>query len=131
MIKNDKLLIHFLYESLSDVNLNGNKIKKWRDLTKEFMCQYKLNIEMAQSQSNLRSMMKRNNEFIKEYNQKWHEMAAQIHPSLLKKLISIFICTFKSPYFEYLIGNSSAYFIDIVTTTEKIDHSLKLEKIRN
>jgi len=58
-------------------------------------------------------------------------MAAQIHPLLLEKkeLISIFIYTFK--HFEYLIGNSLANFMDIVTTTKKIDRTLKLGNIRN
>jgi hypothetical protein len=60
-------------------------------------------------------------------------MAAQIHPLLLEKkeLISIFIYTFKQPYFEYLIGNSLAYFMDIMTTTKKIDRTLKLGNIIN
>jgi hypothetical protein len=48
-----------------------------------------------------------------------------------KELISIFIYTFKQQYFEYLIGNSIAYFMDIVTTTKMIDRTLKLGNIRN
>ena len=45
--------------------------------------------------------------------------------------MSIFIYTFKSLYFGYLIGNSSTYFIDVVVAVERIKQSLKLERLQN
>lgn len=50
VIKNDKLLIHFFYETLSSaaltwyMNLDVNKIKKYKYLAKASMCKYKFNI---------------------------------------------------------------------------------------
>jgi len=49
---------------------------------------------------------------------------------LEKKIISIFISTFKYPYFEYLIGNSF-YFINVVIVTKRIEQSLKFRMVKN
>jgi hypothetical protein len=53
VVDDEKLLIHFFQDSLSDtaltwyIRLNNTKVKKWKDLVDAFMRQYKFNIYMG------------------------------------------------------------------------------------
>jgi hypothetical protein len=53
-------------------------------------------------------MKKGNKESVREYVQRWRELAAQVNPPLLEKeMIGLFLSTFKALYFEYLVGRSA------------------------
>lgn len=67
------LLIHYFYESLSEVafmwfmQLDNSKIRRWKDLMDAFLKQYQFNMDVSLDQSNLRAMEKKSTEMIKEY----------------------------------------------------------------
>jgi hypothetical protein len=79
VINDDKLLIHFsikvwkVLPFLWYISLDTSKIKKWKDLAKAFLCQYKFNKEVASNKSSLQAMKKRANGTIKEYVRHWRE----------------------------------------------------------
>jgi hypothetical protein len=61
----------------------------------------------------------------------WRDLAAQVHPPLLEKeMANLFTNTFKTSYFEFLIGNASQHFIDLVIVAKKIEQAIKVEKIK-
>ena len=61
----------------------------------------------------------------------WRDLAAQVHPPLLEKeMANLFTNTFKMSYFEFLIGNASQHFIDLVIVAKRIEQVIKVEKIK-
>jgi hypothetical protein len=59
----------------------------------------------------------KNNVSVKEYAMRLCERATQVYPILLEnELNSIFINTLKTSYYDYLTGNSLAYYIEIIST---------------
>jgi len=62
VVYNEKLLIHFFQDSLSDVaftwymRLDNTKIKKWKDLVDAFIRQYKFNMDVGPDRSSLQAM---------------------------------------------------------------------------
>jgi hypothetical protein len=136
VVDDEKLLIHFFQDSLSDaaltwyIRLDNTKVKKWKDLVDAFMKQYKFNIDMSPDRSSLQAMEKDNKESIREYTQRWREAATQVNPFLLEKeMINLFVNTFKAPYFEYLVGSSAQHFTDLVVIAERIEQATGLGKI--
>jgi len=76
--------------------------------------------------------MIQSNELIKDYDLRLREMATQVYPFLLEnELTTIFIDTLDASYFDYLIGNLSTYFIDMVKATKKMEQWLELGRIRS
>lgn len=79
VVYNEKLLIHFFQDRLSDVALNwymcldNIKAKGWKDLVDAFFRQYKLNMDMAPDKSILQAMEKGNKESMREHTQRWRE----------------------------------------------------------
>ena len=72
-----------------------------------------------------------NKEFIREYAQRWREVVAQINPSLLKKeMVNMFINTFKTPYFKYLVVSATQCFNDLMIVTKRIEQANKVGKIK-
>jgi hypothetical protein len=121
VVDDEKLLIHFFQDSLSDValtwymRLDNTKVKKWKDLVDAFMRQYKFNIDVGPHRLNLQAMEKNNKESIREYARRWSEVAAQFNPRMLEKeMISLFSNSFKASYFEYLVRSSAQHFTDLV-----------------
>ncbi|KAJ6882796.1 hypothetical protein NC651_029160 [Populus alba x Populus x berolinensis] len=97
VVDDEKLLIHFFQDSLSDVSLtwymrlDNTKVKKWKDLVDAFMRQYKFNIDMGPDRLSLQAIEKDNKESIREYARRWSELAAQVNPLMLeKKMITLF-----------------------------------------
>jgi len=136
VVYDEKLLIHFFQDSLSDVALtwyiwlDTTKIKKWKDLVDAFIRQYKLNMDVGFDRPSLQAMEKDNKESIREYAQRWRETAAQVNPPLLEiEMINLFVNTFKTSYFEYLIGSSTQNFFDLVVVAERIEQAIRLGKI--
>lgn len=79
---NDQLLIYYFQDSLTSVvlrwymGLDSGSIRTFNDLDEAFVKQYKHNVDMAPDRDQLRSMSQRYKETIKEYAQRWRELAA-------------------------------------------------------
>jgi hypothetical protein len=138
VVDDEKLLIHFFQDSLSDVfltwymRLDNTKVKKWKDLVDAFMRQYKFNIDVGPDRLSLQAMEKDNKESIREYARRWSELAAQVDPPMLEKeMINLFSDTFKAPYFEYLVRSSAQHFTDLVVIAERIEQAIEFDKIAN
>jgi hypothetical protein len=73
VVYDEKLLIHFFQDSLSDATfiwymlLDNTKVKKWKDLVDAFIRQYKLNMDAGLDRLSLQAMEKDNKESIREY----------------------------------------------------------------
>ncbi|XP_020225338.1 uncharacterized protein LOC109807232 [Cajanus cajan] len=110
-VSNEKLLIHYFQESLSDAALNwymqldGGKIQTWKQLADAFLRRYKYNIDLIPDRSDLQNLSKKGDESFKTYAQRWREMVAQ------------------------MIGNTSTLFADIVTIGDRVEQGLKSGKI--
>ena len=136
VVQDEKLLIHFFQDSLSDValtwymRLDNTKVKGWKDLVDAFIRQYKFNMDIAPDRSSLHSLEKGHKESVREYAQRWRETAAQVNPPLLEKeMISLFSNTFKAPYFEYLVGSAAQSFSDLVVIAERIEQAIRMGRI--
>jgi hypothetical protein len=87
---------------------------------------------MASTTLDLQRRQMKNNVSVKEYAMRLCERATQVYPILLEnELNSIFINTLKTSYYDYLTSNSLAYFIEIISTVERVEQGLKLRRIRN
>ncbi|RDX57795.1 hypothetical protein CR513_62935, partial [Mucuna pruriens] len=74
-------------------------------------------------------MAKKDHEGFKEYAQKWCELAAQVQPPLIEKeMVSTFIDTLPSPFYEIVIGSVSPNFTDLVIIGERVEVGLKRGK---
>jgi hypothetical protein len=96
-----------------------------------FVKQYKYNMGITRDRSNLSLLKKKDKKTIREYAQMWRDLVAQVHPPLLEKeMVNLFTNTFKTSYFEFLIGNASQHFIDLVIVAKRIEQAIKVEKIK-
>ncbi|KAL9334464.1 hypothetical protein Peur_074603 [Populus x canadensis] len=72
VVQDEKLLIHFFQDSLSDValtwymRLDNTKVKGWKDLVDAFIRQYKFDMDIAPDRSSLHSLEKGHKESIRE-----------------------------------------------------------------
>jgi len=88
---NDKLLIHFFQESLTDValrwymSLESANIRTFNNLANAFIQQYNYNSYMAPDRSEVQAMTQKDKESFKEYAQRWRCIAAQVRPPLDEK----------------------------------------------
>jgi hypothetical protein len=84
----DKLMIHCFQDSLAGASFNwymqleGSRIRSWRDLANAFIQQYQYNLDMAPSRTQLQNMTQKEGESFKIYAQRWRELAAQVRPPL-------------------------------------------------
>ena len=70
-------------------------------------------------------------EGFKEYAQKWRDLAGRVQPPLTdRELVDMFLGTLSGPFFNHLIGNSSAGFTDLILTGERIEAGMKSGKIQ-
>jgi hypothetical protein len=98
VVHNEKLLMHFFQDSLSGaalswyMRLDNTKIKKWKDLVDAFVKQYKYNMDIAPDRNSLSNLEKRDKESIREYAQRWRDLAAQVHPPLFGQRDGQSIC---------------------------------------
>jgi hypothetical protein len=87
-------------------------------------------MEVALDRSSLLVMEKGNKETVREYILRWREKASHVQPSLLEKeMVTLFSNTFKSPYFEHLVGSSAQHFYDAVTIAERIEQTIKIGRM--
>ena len=70
-------------------------------------------------------------EGFKEYAQRWRDLAGRVQPPLTdRELVDMFLGTLSGPFFNHLIGNSSAGFTDLILTGERIEAGIKSGKIQ-
>jgi hypothetical protein len=114
VVHDEKLLMHLFQDSLSGaalswyMRLDNTKIRKWKDLVDAFVKQYKYNMDIASDRTSLSNLEKRDKESIREYAQRWRDLAAQVHPPLLdKEMVTLLANTLKDPYYEHVMGSSA------------------------
>ncbi|XP_050897052.1 uncharacterized protein LOC127103854 [Lathyrus oleraceus] len=134
-IDNDEILIHCFQDKLSGASLDWymslecSKIRSWKDLSKAFLKQYKYNLDMA-PRLQLQNQACKCGETLKEYAQRWREMASKFRLALTDiELVDIFMSTLQSLYYENMVSSLSSNFVDIVTIGERIENGLKIGKI--
>ncbi|KAK2356739.1 hypothetical protein QL285_094067 [Trifolium repens] len=133
----DKLMIHCFQYSLAGASLNwymqleGSRIRSWRDLANAFIKQYQYNLDMAPSRTQLQNMTQKEGESFKVYAQRWRGLAAQVRPPLLEtELVDMFTNTLQGAYFERMVGSVSSGFSDLVRIGERIESGLKNGRIQ-
>ena len=71
------------------------------------------------------------NEGFKEYAHKWRDLAGRVHPPLSEReLVDMFLGTLSCPFFNHLIGSSSAGFTELILTGERVEAGIKSGKIQ-
>ena len=71
------------------------------------------------------------NEDFKDYAQKWRDLAGRVRPPLSEReLVDMFLGTMPGPFFNHLIGSSSAGFTEIILTGERVEAGIKNGKIQ-
>ncbi|KAJ9173657.1 hypothetical protein P3X46_016771 [Hevea brasiliensis] len=105
LIEDNKLLVHFFHESLSEaalrwcMQLDRSKLCSWKDLANAFLKQYKFNCDVDPTRRDLQNLVQKDRESFKEYAQRWREKAAEVYPPVIdNELCSLFIETLKAPY---------------------------------
>ena len=74
-------------------------------------------------------MTKREHESIKEYAQRWRDLAAQVVPPMTEReMITIMVDTLPTFYYEKPIGYMPANFADLVFVGERIESGLRKGK---
>jgi len=136
VVHDEKLLMHFFQDSLSGaalswyMRLDNTKIRKWKDLVDAFVKQYKYNMDITPDRTNLSNLEKRDKESIREYAQRWRDLAAQVHPPFLdKEMVTLFANTLKDPYYEHVMGSSAQQFTNAVAVAELIEQGVKSGRI--
>jgi len=132
VVHDEKLLMHLFQDSLSGavfswyMRLDNTKIQRWKDLVDAFVKQYKYNMDIAPNRTSLSNLEKRDKENVREYAQRWRDLAAQVHPLLVdKEIVTLFANTLKDPYYEHVIGSSAQQFTDAVAVAKCIEQGVK------
>ena len=69
-------------------------------------------------------------EGLKEYPQKWRDLAGRVQPPLTDcEMVDMFMGTLTGPFFNLLIGSFSSGFIEMVLTGERIKNGIRSGKI--
>ncbi|XP_057452389.1 uncharacterized protein LOC130744214 [Lotus japonicus] len=132
----EKMLIHFFQGSLAGGALNWYmhleriRIRNWGDLADAFLKQYKYNADMAPDRMQLQNTLKKGSETFKEYAQRWRELASQVEPPLSEKeIVSMFIETLQSPFYDRMVESVSSNFSDMVIIGERVEHGMRIGRI--
>ncbi|KAH1253936.1 hypothetical protein GmHk_04G010482 [Glycine max] len=84
---------------------------------------------MAPDWTHLQNMVKRESESLKEYTQRWRDLAAQVAPPMVEKeMITMMVDTLPVFYYEKLVGYMPSSFADLVFAGERIKVGLKRGK---
>jgi hypothetical protein len=136
VVHDEKLLMHFFQDSLSGaalswyMRLDNTRIHTWKDLVDAFIKQYKYNMDIAPDRTSLSNLEKGDKESIREYAQRWRDLAAQVHPPLLEKeMVALFANTLKAPYYEHVMGSSAQQFTNAVAVAKRIEQGVKSGRI--
>jgi len=86
--------------------------------------------EHCSDRISLSNLEKRDKESIREYAQRWRDLAAQVHlPLLDKEMVTLFANTLKDPYYEHVMGSSAQQFTNAVAVAERIEQGVKSGRI--
>ncbi|KAL4360680.1 hypothetical protein GQ457_04G025080 [Hibiscus cannabinus] len=136
-LKDEKLLVHCFQDSLTGVasrwysQLSRANVKSWKDLARIFSEQYKHVKDMVPNRTMLQGMTQGNNENVRQYAQRWRDLAAQVQPPIMESEITrIFMDTLKGPLYEKMISNISLSFAEFVNTAESIVAAFKSGKLK-
>ncbi|RDX99193.1 hypothetical protein CR513_17776, partial [Mucuna pruriens] len=70
---------------------------------------------MTPDRSRLHNLSKTESNGFKDYAQRWRELAAQVKPPLTKKeMVSMFIETLQSSFYDKVVGSVTSNFADLV-----------------
>ena len=70
-------------------------------------------------------------EGIKDYAQKWRDLAGRFQPPLSdRELVDMFLGTLSCPFFNHLIGSSSVGFTELILTGERVEAGIRRCKIQ-
>ena len=106
-------------------------MNNWEDLAADFYKQYQYNADLAPTRTQLQSMAMATNEGFKDYAQKWKDLDGRVQPPLAdRELVDMFLGTLSGPFFNHLIGSSSAGFIELILTGERVEAGIKSVKIQ-
>ena len=76
------------------MQLERTHIRTWADLANAFLKHYKYNLDIAPTRMQLQNLSQKKEESLKEYAQRWREMASRVQPPLLEKeLVDMFMET--------------------------------------
>ena len=121
--RDEKLLMYFFQDNLPDpavvwyTNLEASRIRSWKDLITAFSRQYQYNTDMAPDRTQLQNMCKKEHESIKEYAQRWRDLAAQVVPPMMEReMITMIVDTLPVFYYEKLVGYMPSSFTDLIFT---------------
>ena len=71
------------------------------------------------------------NESFKEYAQKWRDLAGRVQPPLAdRELVDMFMNTLTGPFYNHLLGSSSASFTELILTGERVENGIRSGKIQ-
>ena len=131
------LWVHFFQDSLSGTlldwfyQLEREDVHNWEDLAAAFYKQYQYNTDLAPTRTQLQSMVMASNEGFKDYAQKWRDLAGRMQPPLSEReLVDMFLGTLSGPFFNHLIGSSSAGFTELILTGERVEAGIRSGKIQ-
>ena len=111
--------------------LEGTNIYTWEDLAASFYRQYQYNVDLASTRTQLQSMYMGSGEAFKDYTQKWRDLAGRVQPPLSdRELVDMFLGTLSDPFFNHLIGSSSAGFTKLILIGERVEVGIKSGKIQ-
>ena len=126
----------FLPESLAGTQLEWfyqlerTNIRNWDDRAAAFYKQYQYNADLAPTRTQLQSMCMGSSEGFKYYSQKWRDLAGRVQPHLSdRELVDMFLGMLSGPFFNHLIGSSSAGFTKLILTGERVEAEIKSGKI--
>lgn len=87
-------------------------------------------MDMAPDRIQLQKMTKGNDETFKECAQRWREVCSQVEPPLSEKeMVTMFIETLQSPFYDNMIGSVSSSFSDLVVIGERVEMGMRSGKI--
>ena len=70
-------------------------------------------------------------EGFKDYAQKWRDLVGRVQPPLFdRELVDMFLGTLPGPFFNHLIGSSSAGFTELILTGERVETGIWSGKIQ-
>ena len=84
---------------------------------------------MALDRTQLQNMFKKEGETLKEYAQRWRDLATQVAPPMVEReMITMMVNTLPVFYYEKLVGYMPFSFADLVFAGERIEVGLKRGK---
>ncbi|RDX75804.1 hypothetical protein CR513_44287, partial [Mucuna pruriens] len=74
-------------------------------------------------------MLKKGAGRLQEYAQRWCELAAQVQlPIIEREMVTMFIDTLPTPYYDKVVGNIASNFIDLIVVGKRIELGIRRGK---